>query len=445
MYLYSSYNVKIKHYNHILKDTLTIYRNASKFYLDVILNEWDTISLLSSNHDKQCFVESISVLTKSHPNPKYDFTNQFYKFPCYLRRAVISETLGKVSSYYSNLENYNNGSDKSNGKPSLPQVGNVFPALYRGNTFVMTDTYKARIKVFIRNTWDWLDIDLRKSDVDYINKYCYDKEQCVPVLQKRGKQWFLAFSFKENVQLRSKPLCDTKILSVDMGINNACVCSVMTSNGTILDRQFLKLSREEDSLMHSINRIKQAQQNRNHRTPRLWAKANGINDAIAVKTANFIISVAVDNDVDVVVFENLKFYGKKRGSKRQRLHLWKSRYVQQMVTYKAHRYGLRVSTVNPYHTSKLAYDGSGFVTRGTYQQNGETKYNYSICVFPNGKTYHCDLNASYNIGARYFIRELLKSLSEMTRLDIQAKVPECAKRSTCTLSTLINLNAVVSA
>lgn len=445
MKLYSSYDVKIKHYNHIFKDTLTLYRNASKFYLDVILQEWDNVVLCNTNHDKLNFIESITVSTKTHPNPIYDFTNQFYKFPSYLRRAVISEMLGKISSYYSNLENYNNGSSKSNGKPSLPKVGNVFPAMYKGNMFVMTDTYKAKIKVFTRNTWDWIEIDLRKSDVDYINKYCHDRKQCIPVLQKRGKQWFLVFSFEENVKLRNKSLCDMKILSVDMGINNAVVCSVMTSDGTILDRCFLKLSREEDSLMHSINRIKQVQQNRNRRTPRLWNKTNGFNNDIAVKTANFIIEAAIHSDVDVIVFENLKFHGKKKGSKRQRLHLWKSRYVQDMVSHKAHRLGLRVSTVNPYHTSKLAYDGTGFVTRGEYQHKGITKYNYSICVFPNGKTYHCDLNASYNIGARYFIREILKSLSEMTRLDIQAKVPECAKRSTCTLSTLINLNAVVSA
>lgn len=42
-------------------------------------------------------------------------------------------------------------------------------------------------------------------------------------------------------------------------------------------------------------------------------------------------------------------------------------------------------------------------------------------VFQNGKQYHCDLNATYNIGARYFIRELLKSNSVMKRLPNQTK------------------------
>ena len=75
-----------------------------------------------------------------------------------------------------------------------------------------------------------------------------------------------------------------------------------------------------------------------------------------------------------------------------------------------------------------------------YEEGCKLK-SYSLCKFKNGKVYNCDLNASYNIGARYFIREILKSLPATVRLDIEAKVPECSKRSTCTLSTLINLNA----
>ena len=49
----------------------------------------------------------------------------------------------------------------------------------------------------------------------------------------------------------------------------------------------------------------------------------------------------------------------------------------------------------------------------------------------------------YNIGARYFIREILKSLSATARLRVEAKVPQCRKRSTCTLSTLFSLRAAL--
>ena len=149
------------------------------------------------------------------------------------------------------------------------------------------------------------------------------------------------------------------------------------------------------------------------------------------------MSIAVLYDADVIVFEHLDRKGKIRGSKKQRLKLWRSQEVQSIVANKAHRLGMRVSRVCAWGTSGLAYDGSGYVSRGK-EAGFETN---ALCRFQNGRIYNCDLSASYNIGARYFIREILKSLGESLRLGIEAKVPQCAKRSTCTLSTLIRLNA----
>ena len=117
--------------------------------------------------------------------------------------------------------------------------------------------------------------------------------------------------------------------------------------------------------------------------------------------------------------------------------------MQSIVTDKAHRLGIRISRVNAWNTSRLAFDGSGRVLRG--QQSEKTNGSYSVCEFQTGKVYNCDLNATYNIGARYFIRTLLKSLPATERLAVEAKVPSCAKRSTCTLSTLISLYAALAA
>ena len=211
----------------------------------------------------------------------------------------------------------------------------------------------------------------------------------------------------------------------------------MCADGTILGRHFCKLSKEIDSLDHSINRIKKAQQHGNRKMPRLWAKVKGINHDISVKTAQFIVDVAIFYNADVIVFEHLDKKGKARGSKKQKLKLWRSQEVQNIVTDKAHRLGMRISRICALGTSKLAYDGSGTVLRGRY--GGFSTY--ELCRFTNGKIYNCDLSASYNIGARYFIRELTKSLDDSSRLLIEAKVPQCSKRSTCTLSTLISLNA----
>ena len=120
---------------------------------------------------------------------------------------------------------------------------------------------------------------------------------------------------------------------------------------------------------------------------------------------------------------------------------WRSKEVQSIVTNKAHRLGMHISHICAWNTSRLAYDGSGRVLRG--KDGGFSTY--GLCRFQNGKTYNCDLSASYNIGARYYIREILKSLPETERLAMEAKVPACAKRSTCTLSTLISLHAALAA
>ena len=91
-----------------------------------------------------------------------------------------------------------------------------------------------------------------------------------------------------------------------------------------------------------------------------------------------------------------------------KLHLWKSQTVQHIVEGKAHRLGIHIARVCAWGTSRLAFDGSGRVLRG--DESAKTNGNYSLCEFQTGKVYHCDLNASYNIGARYFIREFGKSI-----------------------------------
>lgn len=459
----STYSERIIQSNSAFQVSVDIYRAAVDFFIKVADTEWAALSTLQSNKKRLTNVEAITVISKERPIVPYPFEKadrRFYKMPCYLRRAAINEAIGKVSSYRSNLANWENADPKTRGRrPGFPKAGYVYPALYRGNMYQGDiDQYAAQIKVFIRNTWDWITVSLRKSDVDYIRRHCRpfaggsgvmtSRKLGAPTLQKRYNKWYLDFPVEENVTLsKAKPVNQT-IIAVDLGINNACTCSVMRSDGTVVGRRFLSLPAENDSLKHAVGRIKKAQQHGSCKAPRLWALAKGINDRIAILTAQFIIDTAILYGADVIVMEHLDTSGRKRGSKKQRLHLWKSQYVQVMVTQKAHRNGIRISRICAWGTSRLAYDGSGKVLRG--KESEWTSGNYSLCEFPSkegerGKLYHCDLNASYNIGARYFVRELLKSLPVTERLQLEAKVPSAGKRSTCTLSTLISLNAVLAA
>ena len=101
-------------------------------------------------------------------------------------------------------------------------------------------------------------------------------------------------------------------------------------------------------------------------------------------------------------------------------------------------FNYHMTRVNARNTSRLAFDGSGWSKRGR-EITPDTPH--AIMQFPNGKIYNADLNASYNIGARYFIRYLLKTVTVTQRLALEAKVPQVTKRSTCTLSHLINLRS----
>ena len=54
---------------------------------------------------------------------------------------------------------------------------------------------------------------------------------------------------------------------------------------------------------------------------------NVVNKDIAVKMANFIVKLANEFKVDVIVMEHRDLTGRKRGTKRQRLHHWRAKYV----------------------------------------------------------------------------------------------------------------------
>lgn len=431
MKIYSTYKVKIKNCNRIFKDTAAIYRKAVDYLLKVIDDNWDIIS--SENTVRRLSaVERLIHATEDNPNPKYDFDQKFYKLPSYMRRGAINNAVGMISSYRTTLEKWE--ADPNGKKPAMPHAGNACPCMYRTEMYRKTGRYQARLKVFIRNTWDWIYVDLKKSDIKYIEKHCNDRKECSPSLRKRGKQWFLDFPFEEQAELTDKS--DT-ILAVELGINTSATVTAMQADGTILGRHFLKLPKEIDSLKHSLNRLKKAQQNGNRNTPHLWADVKNESRIIAQKTATYIMEKAELYHADVIVFAYINKKRRGSGTTKELFRMWRASEVQSIVAHRAHRHGMRVSFVSAVNKIALAFDGSGSAVRDRYKKTG-------TCTFRSGKIYSYNLNACYNIGARYYVRNILKSLPERERLLVEAKVPQCSKGSTCTLSTLISLNAVLA-
>ena len=438
MNVISSYKVKIKDMNHCFNGTIYMYQKAISFFMDVCRKEWSLLQNLSSLKSV-ALMEKLTLVSEKRTSVPYDFNERFYKMPCYLRRAAIAQAIGSYSSWFSNHENWEKNPEGK--EPKLQLDRHTMPAFYKDNMYKRISNDMAQIKIYYHNDWVWQTVHLRKQEVKYIQRHCSTMQESSPVLVHKGKNWYLNFAFKQEVKLNKTDVQKQKVCAVDLGLNNDAVCSVMDAEGTVIARRFIRQAVEKDHLYTVLNRIRKQQQYGARQCKTLWSIADNINREISRKTAGDILSFAYEYNVNVIVFEHLDIGGKKKGKNKQKLSLWRKKEIQRIVEHRAHRLGIRISRICAWNTSRLAYDGSGYVDRGKYMQNGKEKYNYSICVFQSGKQYHCDLNASYNIGARYFVRELLKSNSVRRRLPSQTKDSDYGKGTTRTLSSLIKLNA----
>ena len=209
--------------------------------------------------------------------------------------------------------------------------------------------------------------------------------------------------------------------------------AVSWTQGVLSWRVSSLCAEEKDSLSNALHRVSVFQSlHGSHDSGRLWNIAKRRNTNLAHQAAREIMNFAIANECDVIVMEYLDTRGKKRGSKKQKLTMWKHADIQNTVESLAHHYGIRVSHVNARGTSRLAYDGSGRVKRGR-EVSEDTPYD--VCVFKSGKTYNCDLSASYNIGARYLIRVLF-----MESPDLMTKVSGIGSGTQRTLADLWKIN-----
>lgn len=443
-------HVELNHVNigvaRVLKDTLARYRGVCKYIGEVVDKEWDVLSQCKNAKGQLTCVEKLIHHTKQNPVPKYaDFDTLFYKYPSYYRRSAINFVVGAVSSYRTRLEDYNERRYNaiSNGKrfrekaPKLQLETGACPTLYRKSTF-QDDGETIQIKVHIRNTWDWIQVSMPMRDRKSLNEKISAAEKVsAPTLEYEYHKFYLVFPVQYGfVKFPDTPLQEQKILAVDLGINNAAVCSVMDYNGTILAREFSPFTCEKDHLDHTINRIRRVQRKSGigQELSAIYTKLEGQKDNYVKQVCHWICSLALKYHVYGVVIEHL---GKMKGRwRKDRIHHWCKAKIRDMLKGMLLRHGIRTFQINPKNTSALAFDGSGQVIRD--------KNNFSMCTFAKtGKRYHCDLSASYNIGARYFLRAIEKSMSEKAWSELTAKVPEFPKRTSYTLATLRAVSAIV--
>ena len=433
MNITSSYSMKLTGDLKALENSIRIYRDALQFVIPVVDAHWDDVKDFEYSNQRMMYVEKL-VHTTAKSQARYDFDGKFPKFPSYLRRAVLNLALGIVSSYRSNLANWEK--EPKGQAPQLSLTHYTYPAYYKRDLFRNFDPVRQTIelKVFKNGDWVFETYKLKTSDCTYYQAHLTGKKQNVPIIQKKGRRFYAAFSYEEKVEL-VKDESISKICAVDLGLNTDATCTIMDQDGTVYARTFISFSKEHDRLNTQLGRIKRNQKRGSRHNKRLWRSVAGISQDIADKTVQAILDFGNEHGVDVFVLEYLDFKGKNIV---KRAHFWRYKRIYKVLAQRAHQYGLRIARVNARYTSRLAFDGSGWSNRGR-EIAPETPY--ALMEFPTGKTYNADLNASYNIGARYFIRYLLKTVTATQRLALEAKVPQVAKRSTCTLSDLINLRS----
>ena len=426
----------------ILKDTLAYNRDVVSFLIHVCCDHIDDIK---REPDKaEHFIEHLVHKTKDNADPEYKtFDIIFNRFPSYMRRAAIRTAIGHVTSHETRCDQYYEARQKEIAlghhykkmQPSFTYTPNSYPTLYKGQSF-KADLSKGmvNIKTLHHGAWGWSVFSIPSRDVRYIlNAMAKGGKLYNPKLVYEYHKFYLEFPVSYPAAEFSKtPLDKQIVLGVDIGFNNPAVCSVVDAYGSVHGRAFAPFRSEMARIDRIINRIRKHQKmsGTGQSLSALYTKLQGLKDNYVRQLAHWIVEAAIYSGAYGIVLEHLSSIhkGKKKRSLKARVHHWCVAKIRDYIKGLALRHGIRVFIINPNGTSRYAFDGSGKVVRD--------EVDYSQCVFANGKRYNCDLSASYNIAARYFLRAFCKSIPATEWSALKAKVPGLSSRTKWTLATL---------
>ena len=382
------------HQRHLMRITVAEYRLFCRALSIVVLNNWPALCRAPSFN---AAVERLIHPTAKNPQPRHPyFSRRFYKFPSYLRRAAIEFVKGQVSSYLTRYNAWLGGDRKRRDArpPTFNPVAGCYPAMYRGQQVKFDDDFTvASLKLWDGREWLWHDVRIKsvrqrhvlgtvKSPYLIVNHRCH---LSVPV----------------EIKPERLPAAD-RVCAVDVGINTLATASIVSSGGTVVARKFFHPAADIDrrNKRGTLIRRKARKTVKLSRgfCRTLYRKVRHINEQIAQVTSKQLVTFALGQGADVIVLENLKGWRPKAGAKRkplrQRFHGWLHRRLADLIEAKFAEAGGRVEYVHPRGTSSWAFDGSGKL-----QRNPD---HYELATFTSGKQYNCDLNASYNIAARYW-------------------------------------------
>ncbi len=392
--------------------TIEEYRRYLKPLVLIVNARWVKLSELTTN-ERVNLIEKAIHQTAKNPEPKHRYFRSavqkypsFRKFPSYLRRAAIADAIGIVSSFQTRYRKWQSEARKHRccRPPKLTAMCQSYPALYKGQQIRYGENYRnVQIKVWNGSDWVWMEaIPIKKQGKNRHLVEGNEIQSPALVVNKKTCQLSMPVKVKKVEREESEYVC-----SIDLGINNAATAAIVGADGTVKARKFINPARDIDRRNRRRMKIAKKAKKSARITGQkhgkgfcqgLYRKSSNINLEISRKVMRGIVEFAKAHGVKVIVFENLAGWkakaGKRRSLQKQKFHLWCHRKIVDLTQQRWSELGGKVVFINPKYTSAYAFDGSGKVKR--------SKINYSLCRFSTGKQYNADLNASYNIGARYW-------------------------------------------
>lgn len=388
-----------------LLNTVRESRRLCRFLVTVICTHWVDLGTLSGDRLVPA-VERLVHGTAKNPNPKYPQINRaFHKFPSYLRRAAIMFAAGLVSSYMTRYRDWQSGQSRNRrdaNPPILNSSAGCYPALYKGQCFKLHGFEQVEIKVFTGSDWIWITLPITSLRERHLVSTNQIKS---PSLIVNDQSCHLSVPFECHPE---KVKGSGVVVAVDLGINTTATASVVSRDGTVIHREFIHPGRDIDRRDRRLKSVSQRAKKTMGKGGKLGLgfckntdrKCRHINQQIGHIVSKRITSIAQNYSADAIVFEDLKGWkpkgGKKRSNLKQRFHGWLKSLIVDLTQRKWAELGGKTITVIAAYTSTLADDGSGKVKRD--QQN------YALATFSSGKQYNCDLNGSYNIAARGWLK-----------------------------------------
>ena len=272
MKITSSYGVELRKQNIPIRQTLDVYRSAVSYLTEIYAQVWEELEGILEA--KKCFNEAEHLIHTTKKNhARFDFDIRFPKMPSYLRRAAIQHALGTVSSYKTRMGLWAK-SGQTGGMPNLVYENHAMPVFYRDVMYREDEDGKDAVypKLYDGHDWKWFHVRLSHTDKEYLRK-----------------NYFLRFSYTEDVILTKTPVKEQIICSVDLGINTDAVCTIMRSDGTVLGRKFIDFPSEKDRMYRVLGRIRRFQ--REHGSAQAksrWAYAKRLNTELGRKNAGAV-------------------------------------------------------------------------------------------------------------------------------------------------------------